>query len=64
MGGLFSKPKVPDVKVQAPAIEQPVLKPEAPELGAEETAEHKKNKGKKALRIDYVGSGRGTNILK
>lgn len=64
MGGLFSKPKVPEVKVQAPAIEQPVLEPEAPKMGAEETAEHKKNKGKKALRIDYVGSGRGTNIPK
>lgn len=64
MGGLFSKPKVPDVKVQAPAIEQPALEPEAPEMGAEETAERKKNKGKKALRIDYVGSGRGTNIPK
>ena len=63
MGGLFSKPKAPEVKVQAPAIE-PVLEPEAPEMGAEETAEHKKNKGKKALRIDYVGSGRGTNIPK
>lgn len=64
MGSLFSKPKVPDVKVQAPPLENPVLEPEAPELGAEETAEHKKNKGKKALRIDYVGSGRGINIPK
>ena len=50
MGGLFSKPKVPDVKVQAPAIEQPVLEPEAPEMGAEETAEHKKNKGKESMK--------------
>lgn len=64
MGGLFSKPKVPEVKVQAPSIEQPVLEPEAPEMGAVETAEHKKNKGKKALRIGYVGSGRGVNIPK
>lgn len=63
MGALFKKPKVPDIKVNAPAIENPVLEPEAPELGAEETAEHKKNKGKKALRIDYVGSARGTNPL-
>lgn len=63
MGGLFSKPKVPDVQVQAPPIENPVLEPEAPELGAEETGERKKNKGKKALKIDYVGSARGTNPL-
>ncbi len=63
MGGLFSKPKTPEVKVQAPPIENPVLEPEAPELGAEETGERKKNKGKKALKIDYVGSARGTNPL-
>lgn len=63
MGALFKKPKVPDIKVNAPAIENPVLEPEAPELGAEESEERKKNKGKKALRIDYVGSARGTNPL-
>lgn len=63
MGALFSKPKTPDIKVNAPAIENPVLEPEAPELGAEESEERKKNKGKKALRIDYVGSARGTNPL-
>lgn len=63
MGSLFMKPKTPDIKVNAPAIENPVLEPEAPELGAEESEERKKNKGKKALRIDYVGSARGTNPL-
>jgi hypothetical protein len=63
MGALFKKPKIPDIKVNAPAIENPVLEPEAPELGAEESEERKKNKGKKALRIDYVGSARGTNPL-
>ena len=63
MGALFSKPKTPDIKVNAPAIENPVLEPEAPELGAEESEERKKNKGKKALRIDYVGSARGVNPL-
>lgn len=63
MGALFKKPEVPDIKVNAPAIENPVLEPEAPELGAEESEERKKNKGKKALRIDYVGSARGTNPL-
>lgn len=63
MGALFTKPKTPDIKVNAPAIENPVLEPEAPELGAEESEERKKNKGKKALRIDYVGSARGTNPL-
>lgn len=63
MGALFKKPKTPDIKVNAPAIENPVLEPEVPELGAEESEERKKNKGKKALRIDYVGSARGTNPL-
>lgn len=63
MGALFKKPKTPDINVNAPAIENPVLEPEAPELGAEESEERKKNKGKKALRIDYVGSARGTNPL-
>lgn len=63
MGALFKKPKIPDIKVNAPAIENPVLEPEAPELGAEESEERKKNKGKKALKIDYVGSARGTNPL-
>lgn len=63
MGALFKKPETPDIKVNAPAIENPVLEPEAPELGAEESEERKKNKGKKALRIDYVGSARGTNPL-
>lgn len=63
MGGLFKKPKAPVVKVNAPAVENPVLEPEAPELGAEESEERKKNKGKKALRIDYVGSARGINPL-
>lgn len=63
MGGLFKKPSVPDVKVQAPEIDNPVLEPEAPQMGAEEDANRKKNKGKKALKIDYVGSARGTNPL-
>lgn len=63
MGALFKKPKTPDIKVNAPAIENPVLEPEAPELGAEESEERKKNKGKKALRIDYAGSARGVNPL-
>ena len=63
MGGLISKPKVPDVKVQAPAIDNPVLEPEAPQMGAEEDANRKKNKGKKAIKIDYFGSARGTNPL-
>lgn len=63
MGALFKKPETPDIKVNAPAIENPVLEPEAPELGAEESEERKKNKGKKALKIDYVGSARGTNPL-
>ena len=63
MGALFKTPKTPDIKVNDPAIENPVLEPEAPELGAEESEERKKNKGKKALRIDYVGSARGTNPL-
>ena len=63
MGGLISKPKVPDVQVQAPAIDNPVIEPEAPQMGAEEDTNRKKNKGKKALKIDYVGSARGVNPI-
>lgn len=63
MGGLISKPKVPEIKTQAPAIDNPVLEPEAPQMGAEEDANRKKNKGKKALKIDYVGSARGVNPI-
>lgn len=63
MGGLFKKPKVPDVEIPAPPVENPTITPEAPKLGAEETREHKKNKGKKALKIEYVGSAQGTNLV-
>ena len=51
MGSLFSKPKVPDVKVQAPAVDNPVVEPQEPELGVQETAEQKARKGKKGLKI-------------
>ena len=47
MGAFFKKPRVPDIKVNAPAIENPFLEPEAPELGAEEIEKNKKKKGKK-----------------
>lgn len=63
MGGLFSKPKAPDVKVQAPAIENPVPEPAEPELGAQETAEEKKRKGKKGLKIELDKGATGTNIV-
>ena len=63
MGGLFSKPKAPDVKVQAPAIENPIPEPAEPELGAQETAEEKKRKGKKGLKIELDKGATGTNIV-
>lgn len=63
MGGLFSKPKAPDVKVQAPAVENPVPEPAEPELGAQETAEEKKRKGKKGLKIELDKGATGTNIV-
>lgn len=63
MGGLFSKPKVPDVKVQAPAVENPIPEPAEPELGAQETAEEKKHKGKKGLKIELDKGATGTNIV-
>lgn len=47
MGALFKKPKTPDIKVNAPAIENPVLEPEAPELGAEESEERKRIRERK-----------------
>lgn len=66
MGGLFSKPKVPQVKVQAPAVENPIPEPAEPQLGAMETAEEKARKGKKGLKIklnDNLQKGAvGTNI--
>lgn len=65
MGGMFSKPKVPDVQTPAPAIQDPVQEPKSPEMGAQETSTEKKNKGKKALKIDLNtksgGSGVGLN---
>lgn len=63
MGGLFSKPKTPDVKVQAPAVENPVPEPAEPELGAQQTAEEKKRKGKKGLKIELDKGTTGTNIV-
>lgn len=66
MGGLFSKPKAPQVKVQAPAVENPIPEPAEPQLGAQETAEEKARKGKKGLKIklnDNLQKGAvGTNI--
>lgn len=67
MGGLFSKPKVPQVKVQAPSVENPVPEPAEPELGAQETAEENARKGKKGLKIKLNNNGLqkgavGTNI--
>lgn len=65
MGGMFSKPKAPDVQTPAPAIQDPVQEPKSPEMGAQETSTEKKNKGKKALKIDLNtksgGSGVGLN---
>lgn len=63
MGGLFSKPKIPDVQVQAPAIENPIPEPAEPELGAQETAEEKARKGKKGLKIELNKGSTGTNIV-
>ena len=64
MGSLFSKPKVPDVKVQAPAVDNPVVEPQEPELGVQETAEQKARKGKKGLKISLdKAKGVGTNIM-
>lgn len=63
MGGLFSKPKTPDVKVNAPAIENPIPEPAEPELGAQETEEEKARKGKKGLKIELNKGSTGTNIV-
>lgn len=63
MGGLFSKPKAPEVQVQAPAVENPIPEPAEPELGAQETDEEKARKGKKGLKIGLDKGSVGTNIL-
>lgn len=62
MGTLFHKQKAPTVETNAPAVENPVIEPESPSLGDEESANRKK-KGKKALKIDYVGSTSGVNPI-
>lgn len=66
MGGLFSKPKVPDIEPTAPAVDNPIEEPKDPVLGTPETAESKRKKGKKGLKIDLntsgsSGSGVGVN---
>lgn len=66
MGSLFSKPKAPQIKVQAPPVDNPIPEPKQPELGVQETEEQKKRKGKKGLKIDLATpqkKGVGTNIL-
>lgn len=53
MGGVFgSKPKAPEISTPAPAIQDPVQEVKSPEMGAQETATEKRNKGKKGLKID------------
>lgn len=62
---MFSKPKIPEQKIPAPAIDQPIKEPEAPDMGAQETTAEKKKKGKKGLRIEKTTtatSGKGTSI--
>lgn len=62
MGGLFSKPKVPDIEPAAPAVDTPVPEPKDPVLGTPETAEEKRKKGKSGLKIDLkTSSGTGVN---
>lgn len=64
MGSLFGKTKAPEVKVQAPAVEQPVAEPADIELGADSDEEFRKNKkGKKDLKItrDITRSNTGLN---
>lgn len=64
IGALFSKPKTPEVNVQAPALDNPVVEPQEPELGAQETEEQKVRKGKKGLKVSLdKAKGVGTNVL-
>lgn len=70
MGSLFKSPKAPEVKVQAPAVDNPTPEPAEVELGAQDTDEEKARRGKKGLRIDRntsVGTTRsirsGTNLV-
>lgn len=64
MGSLFSKPKAPEVKVQAPALDNPVVEPQEPELGAQETGGQKARKGKKGLKVSLdKAKGAGINVV-
>lgn len=52
------------MKVQAPAIDNPVVEPKEPELGAQETKEQKARKGKKGLKVSLdKAKGVGTNVM-
>lgn len=65
MGSVF-KPKAPKIETPAPAVDEPIREPEAPELGFQESAEQKKKKGKQGLKIDLKSSAttsKGANIL-
>lgn len=62
MGGMFSKPKAPDVQTPAPAIQDPVQEVKSPEMGAQESSSEKKNKGKKALKIDLNSKSGGSGV--
>ena len=67
MGGLFSKPKVPQIKVNPPPVQNPIPQPAQPQLGAQETDEERARKGKKGLKIKLNNNSLqkravGTNI--
>ena len=67
MGSVF-KPKTPKIETPAPAVDEPVREPESPELGYTETADQKKRKGKKGLKINLnkpstSTSGGGVNVV-
>lgn len=64
IGSLFSKPKTPEVKVQAPDLDNPVVEPQKPELGAQETEGQKARKGKKGLKVPLdKAKGVGINVI-
>lgn len=60
MGGLFSKPAVPETHAPAPAVQEPVKEVKSPEMGAQETTAEKNRKGKKGLKID-LNTTRGSS---
>jgi hypothetical protein len=63
MGSMF-KAKTPEYEAPAQAVDNPVVEPEAPVMGAsaQESTEQKAKKGKKGLKIELDKSAKGSAV--